>query len=213
MAAVADGAGSASLAEVGAQIAARKAVEVFSANGKTSGDDKSIRSSLAGALSEAQKAVRATASARQVEVGELATTLILVVATPALVGAAQLGDGIVVIRDAAGNITGVTTPESGEHVNETTFLNARRDLKHAQMVLWRGSPTHVAVMSDGLQRLALQMPSGKPHGPFFTPLFNFLSNMVDSTQAQEQLEEFMGSPRVTGNTTDDLTLLLFGLVP
>ena len=213
VAAVADGAGSASLAEVGAEIAAKSAVEAFCAKGKTSGDDKGIRSSLDGALKTAQKAVQAEAAARKVEVRELATTLILVVATPELVGAAQVGDGIAVIKDADGNITGVTTPEAGEHVNETTFLNARRDLKHAQMSLWRGSLTHVAIMSDGLQRLALKMPSGEPHSPFFTPLFNFVSSTPESAQAQEQLEGFMGSSRVTDNTTDDLTLVLFGLAP
>ncbi len=212
VAAVADGAGSASLAEVGAEIAAKSAVEEFCAKGKTSGDDKGIRSSLNDALKEAQKAVRAEATARQVEVRQLATTLILVVATPELVGAAQVGDGIAVIKDFDGNIIGVTTPEGGEHVNETTFLNARGDLKHAQIALWRGSPTHVAIMSDGLQRLALKMPSGEPHSPFFTPLFNFVSNTPESAQAQEQLEQFMGSPRVTDNTTDDMTLVLFGLV-
>lgn len=213
VAAVADGAGSASLAELGAEIAAKRAVESFCVSGKTSGDDKGVRSSLNDALKDAQKAVLAEASARQVDVRQLATTLILVVATPDLVAAAQVGDGIAVVRDSDGNIKGLTVPEGGEHVNETTFLNARRDLKHAQMSLWRGSFTHVAIMSDGLQRLALKMPSGQPHSPFFTPLFNFLSSKPESAQAKEQLEQFMVSPRVTDNTTDDMTLVLFGLVP
>ena len=213
VAAVADGAGSAQLAEVGAEIAAKSAVEAFCAEGKVSGDDKGIRSSLNDALKEAQKAVRAEAAARQVDVSQLATTLILVVATSELVGAAQVGDGIAVVQDRDGNVLGITTPESGEHVNETTFLNSRRNLKHAQFKVWRGTPTHVAILSDGLQRLALKMPSGVPHGPFFAPLFNFVSNTPESTQAQEQLELFMSSPRITDNTTDDLTLVLFGLVP
>ncbi len=212
VAAVADGAGSAELAEVGAEIAARSAVEAFCANGKTSGDDKGIRSSLNDALKAAQKAVQAEASVRKIEVRQLATTLILVVATSELVGAAQVGDGIAVVQDRDANIIGVTTPESGEHVNETTFLNARRDLKHAQFTVWRGAPTHVAILSDGLQRLALKMPSGVPHGPFFAPLFNFVSNTPEPAQAQEQLELFMGNPRITDSTTDDLTLVLFGRV-
>jgi len=212
VAAVADGAGSAALAEVGAEIAVKSAVTTFCANGKVSGDDKGIRSSLNDALKAAQKAVQSEASARQVEVRQLATTLILVVATSELVGAAQVGDGIAVVQDRDGNIIGVTTPEGGEHVNETTFLNSRRNLKHAQLAVWRGTPTHVAILSDGLQRLALKMPSGVPHSPFFAPLFNFVSNAPESSQAQEQLELFMGSPRITDNTTDDLTLVLFGLV-
>ena len=213
IAAVADGAGSAELAEVGAAVASKSAVAAFYANGQVSGDDKGIRSSLNDALKEAQKAVKAEATARKVEVRQLATTLILVVATPELVGAAQVGDGIAVVQDRDGNITGLTTPAGGEHVNETTFLNSRRDLKHAQFSVWRGALTHVAILSDGLQRLALNMPSGVPHTPFFAPLFKFVSNTPESTQAQQQLQMFLASPRVTDNTTDDLTLVLFGLVP
>jgi len=65
-------------------------------------------------------------------------------------------------------------------------------------------------MSDGLQRLALTMPAGTPHNPFFVPLFKFVSNTPEPAQAQQQLEQFMGSPRITENSTDDLTLVLFG---
>jgi hypothetical protein len=213
VAAVADGAGSALLAEVGAEIAAKSAVEAFCAKGKTSGDEKGIRASLSDALKEAQKAVRNEASARQVDVQQLSTTLILVVATSEMVAAAQIGDGIAVVRDQEGNTVGVTSPESGEHVNETTFLTSGRNLKHAQLAVWRGAPTHVAIMSDGLQRLALRMPSGVPHAPFFAPLFNFVSNIPEATLAKQQLEQFMSSPRITDNTTDDLTLVLFGLTP
>ena len=210
VAAVADGAGSAELAEVGAEIASRAVVEAFCASGKTSGDDKGIQKSLGDALKAAQKAVQTEASARKVEVRQLATTLILVVATPDMVAAAQIGDGIAVVQDGDANIIGVTTPDSGEHVNETTFLNARRDLKHAQFKVWHGTATHLAIMSDGLQRLALTMPAGTPHNPFFLPLFKFVSNTPEPAQAQQQLEQFMASPRITDNSTDDLTLVLFG---
>lgn len=213
IAAVADGAGSADFAEVGAAVACKSAVTAFYAKGQVSGNDKGIRSSLSDAFKAAQKAVKSEAATRKVEVRQLATTLILVVATPELVGAAQVGDGIAVVQDREGNITGVTKPDSGEHVNETTFLNSRSDLKHVQFSVWRGGLTHVAILSDGLQRLALNMPSGVPHPPYFAPLFKFVSNTPESTQAQQQLQTFLASPRVTDNTTDDLTLVLFGLVP
>ena len=54
VAAVADGAGSAELAEVGAEIASRAVVEAFCASGKTSGDDKGIQNSLGDALKVAR---------------------------------------------------------------------------------------------------------------------------------------------------------------
>ena len=212
VAAVADGAGSAALSEVGAEVAAKTVVAAFSAKGEVPVNDKALRSRLGDALKEAQKAVKAEAAVRQVEVLQLATTLILVVATPDLVGAAQVGDGAAVLNGSDGNIISLTTPQGGEHVNETFFLNSSGALKKAQIAVWRGTPTHLAILSDGLQRLALKMPQGVPHGPFFAPLFSFVSDLPESTEAQEQLEQFLGSSRITDNTSDDLTLVLFGLV-
>jgi hypothetical protein len=49
--------------------------------------------------------------------------------------------------------------------------------------VWRGVPRHVAVFSDGLPMLALKMPVGSPHAPFFMPLFHFMATMPDATDA------------------------------
>jgi len=56
------------------------------------------------------------------------------------------------------------------------------------------------------------MPSGEPHQPFFSPLFRFVAQVTDETVAQEELMEFLQSPRVTQRTDDDLTLLLAAFV-
>ena len=94
-----------------------------------------------------------------------------------------------------------------------------------QTSVWRGTPVHGAIFSDGIQLLCLKMPEGLPHAPFFHPLFTFVSeieagtcrggadseNAVESdlNPAQEELRTFLLSPSVQGNTADDLTLLLF----
>ena len=212
VAAVTDGAGSAKLAELGAEIAAKTAVLALFSKGEMSGSDKRVRSRLTGAFKEARKAVKAVAAACRVDVRELATTLVLVVATPELVGAAQVGDGAAVLGDRQGNVIGLTTPQGGEYVNETTFLNSRRAMKRLQVTVWRGSAAHMAIFSDGLQRLSLKMPGGTPHGPFFAPLFSMVSDNPDNEEPNAQLESFLRSPRVTESTSDDLTLLLFALV-
>jgi hypothetical protein len=59
--------------------------------------------------------------------------------------------------------------------------------------------------------LALKMPEGTPHRPFFAPLFKFVSEVTDSVEAHRQLELFLRSQRVADSTGDDLTLLLFSL--
>lgn len=71
-----------------------------------------------------------------------------------------------------------------------------------------GVPRHIAAFSDGLQMLALKMPAGLPHGPFFTPLFRFMTTVTDAAEAQAQVDAFLRSPRMREGTDDDLTLLL-----
>lgn len=208
VAAVADGAGSANLGEVGAQVAVGAAVETISEQKPLSGDDVGWQHKLVDALRAARTAVVAESAVRAVEMRELAATLILVVATPELVIAAQVGDGAAVVGDGERNVFPLTTPQSGEHINETTFLISDYGVETAQVKVWQGRPAHLAVFSDGLQMLALKMPMGLPHSPFFAPLFQFMTVVTDEREATEQLEEFLRSPKVTGRTDDDLTLLL-----
>lgn len=210
VAAVADGAGSAALGEVGATVAAQTAVETVCTNIRLRSleDDEGWRSLLANALKTAHLAVEAEAFSRQVKVRDLATTLILVVATPELIAAVQVGDGAAVVGNRQGNIIALTAPQSGEYLNETTFLISADAVETAQVTVWYGSTAHFAVFSDGLQMLALKMPESTPHAAFFSPLFRFVEGTTDEMEAQEQLVAFLRSPRVTERTDDDLTLLL-----
>jgi hypothetical protein len=149
---------------------------------------------------------------RGIQVRELATTLILVIALPSLVAVMQIGDGAAVVGDETGNILALTMPPSGEYLNETTFLCSPGAVETAQVTLWRGTPAHLALLTDGLQMLALTIPPGIPHAPFFSPLFQFVTDMTDAMAANEQLETFLRSPRVTERADDDLTLFLAAFV-
>jgi hypothetical protein len=69
----------------------------------------------------------------------------------------------------------------------------------------------LAVMSDGLTRLALKRPTNEPHLPFFKPLFAFVEASApsnDGAQASEALTAFLASPRVCERTDDDKALVL-----
>lgn len=209
VAAVADGAGSASLGEVGAQIAVGVAVDTVGRwELMPPQRDMDWQQLLTEALKAAQGAVIAESANRDVKARELASTLILVVATPEQVAVAQVGDGAAVVGDAAGNIASLTAPPCGEYINETIFLVSEGALETAQIRIWDGRPAHLAIFSDGLQLLALKMPEGTPHIPFFSPLFRFAGEVQDETDGKQQLESFLRSPRVTERTDDDLTLLL-----
>jgi hypothetical protein len=163
---------------------------------------------LTEAITTARVAVAAEAIARQVTIRELATTLILVVATSALVAVVQVGDGAVVVGDGNGNLVSLTVPHGGEYANETTFLVSPNALATAQLRLWRSTPVYLAAFSDGLQRLGLKMPAGTPHGPFFWPLFHFMASVTPAQEAQTQIEALFRSQRVSARTDDDITLVL-----
>lgn len=213
LAAVADGAGSAPLAEVGSSIAARAAVQALCASAlpPRDGNDECWKAWLAAALRAARAAVEEEARSRQVEAGEMATTLIVAAVAGELVAAAQVGDGAVVVGDAEGSITALTAPQSGEYINETTFLTSPNALESAQAVVRRQWATRLAVFSDGLQMLALAMPEGTPHEPFFAPLFRFAAGARDEQAAGERLAQFLSSPLIRERTHDDVTLLLASL--
>jgi len=215
VAAVADGAGSAPLAEIGASIASRTAVETIHFqldNPPLPDEDVVYQSLLTDAFRKAQAAVEIEAKSRGVEARDLATTLILLLATPEVIATVQVGDGAVVAGDHTGNIASITCPQFGEYINETTFITSSDAIETAQVSIWRGSLTHVSALSDGLQMLALNMPEGTPHAPFFSSIFQFLSDTTDTMEAQAEVEAFLGSARVTERTDDDLTLLLAKLV-
>jgi serine/threonine protein phosphatase PrpC len=205
--AVADGAGSSKLSDLGANLAVKTALITLEEQ-MIKGDQDAEIDYLKAALTAAKTAIQAEAITQETEIRELATTLIIGIATPELVAVAQVGDGAIVVEDKTGNIQELTIPTSGEYLNETVFLIAPNAVETAQINLWKGQPKYLAAFSDGLQMLALKMPEGKPHHPFFSPLFKFVESITDEIDAQEQLIKFLRSPRVTERTDDDLTLIL-----
>jgi hypothetical protein len=66
----------------------------------------------------------------------------------------------------------------------------------------------VALFSDGLLTLALNVDENQPYAPFFTPLFAFAKEATDEAQATQALATFLDSERVNQRTHDDKTLVL-----
>jgi hypothetical protein len=209
IAAVADGAGSAPLAEVGSQLAVKTAMDFLLAQsqGNTKAEN-AWEDWLLSAFEAARTALKDEAEKRSADLSDLATTLIVAVASPDFVAMAQIGDGTVVVGDHSGQITSLSAPSQAEYLNETTFLTAPAALFQTQFRIWNHPPRYLALLTDGLQMLALKMPTGEAHPPFFTPLFRFVETVEDKDTAQTQLLAFLGGERVTQRTDDDLTLLL-----
>lgn len=211
IAAVADGAGSASLSDVGARLAVKLVlqtliglVDAAPTSAAFFPDEQALRETLL----TARQAVEQEAQSRDVPARELATTLIIAVASATQIAGAQIGDGAIVGRNANGDVFAVTTPPDAEYANATTFLTSPDALASAQFAHVPAPVASLALFSDGLQRLALKLPEGTPHAPFFAPLFRFLAEATDPQAANMQLTTFLRSPRITDRADDDLTLLL-----
>lgn len=211
IAAVCDGLGSAEQSEIGSTIASRVAVEALSTDPSLPTDPHDVsdwESHMTDALRAAVSAVEEEAFRRKVPVCDLATTLILVVATPQTTIAVQVGDGAVVVEDQDGNLIALTHPPVGEYANETDALCSPDLTGIAQGRYWPVPVKNVAIFSDGLQRLALQFPECIPHSAFFSPLFSFVTEARVNPLAQNELSAFLQSARVRSRTDDDTTLLL-----
>lgn len=209
--AVADGAGSASFAEVGANIAAEHGVAQVCTGLERAGDtldDSVLRRIFEEAMAASLVAVQADAAHREVDYRELASTLILVIAHREFIAAAQIGDGATVIADEAGSLLPLTVPPPTEYINEAIFLTSTDALQTMQVKVWRGRASGVAAFSDGLQMLCMKWPEFEPHAAFFTPLFDFVRNTTDEAKATVGLESFLLSERVGKLTDDDVTLVL-----
>jgi hypothetical protein len=131
----------------------------------------------------------------------------LFVASTSWIAASHIGDGGIVILTEQDELLSVTKPPIGEYANETTFLTSEGWEDTLQNANFTRPIRGVAAFSDGLQRLALNLPAGEPFPPFFLPLFALAAEAVDSNPAA-RLDEFLNSSRINARTDDDKTLLL-----
>jgi serine/threonine protein phosphatase PrpC len=213
--AVADGAGSARFAEEGAKVAVDAAsTELRRALEESAGDWASaIEPTLRGALRAARSAVDLVATERGASAGDFACTLILTVLGTRSIAGIQIGDGGVVVSTAADHSVCVTAsaPQKSEYFNEVCFLTSSAYESEAR-VFFRNLESDpvcaVAVFSDGIELIGLNVSNYEPHVPFFRPVFSFVAASDDRSTATNELAAFLASPRVCDRTDDDKTVVI-----
>lgn len=147
------------------------------------------------------------AARRNIRLRELACTLLTAVLSPDAGVFAQVGDGAIV-AGAGGSYRPITWPSSGEYANETTFITADAFDQDFECICLRGPVGEVALLTDGLQRLALSYANKSVHAPFFAPMFDALLTAEVPDLLGPELERFLDSPAVNRRTDDDKTLVL-----
>jgi hypothetical protein len=202
--AVADGAGSASHSDVGAAIACEA---ILNSIRKRWPDVPSTRAQMVEVYYEARVAVFAEAARLAVPPRQLACTLLLAVSGPSSSAFAQLGDGATIVKSGDELWSPVRSPPS-EYVNETEFITGER---YADVLdfAWLDEPIEgFALMTDGLQNLAVDYPAYRPHAAFFRPFFETVRATEIPDELIPFLDEFLSSPRVNERTDDDKTLAI-----
>jgi hypothetical protein len=158
-------------------------------------------------IAGAKMPVQSRAAERGCDCRELATTLCVAIAAPRACVFFQIGDGAIILRNHG--VYGVVFwPQSGEYANTTNFLTA--DHYQTQLVYLTAANgcSDIALLTDGLERLALRFDNQTPHVPFFDPLFRALRATDDVAGLSEGLRQFLASESVQQRSDDDKTLIL-----
>lgn len=213
VAVAADGAGSASHGGEGASIAVwtlkNAAASWFRAEGRPPGRDR-----LTTWMALVRLRIAAAAFSRGLEVRDFATTAVLVIADRGGATVMHVGDGAAVARSSTSGLwTTLSWPEQGEYASTTCFVTD--DALSLRIASHRSDIDRFAVMTDGLERLALDFSLNAPHARFFDGVAAPLlaePNPGLNRGVSDRLGEYLDSDRVVERTNDDKTLIVAALV-
>ncbi|MEO5822813.1 MAG: PP2C family serine/threonine-protein phosphatase [Vicinamibacteraceae bacterium] len=206
--ACADGAGSATCADVGAATACRALVDAVGRFTDAGGRIDTLTQDVAATwLDDIRAAIQAQADAASLTPRDFACTLVAALVGDTSSAFLQIGDGaIVTASPTAAEV--VFWPEQGEYANTTYFVTGADAHKRLRLDV-RPTPVHdVALFTDGLQHIALRYETRAPHQPFFDPMFARLRADDAWPGLGGALASFLRSDAISTRTDDDCTLVL-----
>jgi len=214
IAAVADGLGSAARPDEGANLVVETAVDMLiqALVSSLPLDSDSWAKIMHDVFGGARQALEQAALGNNLPLRDYGTTLVVAVVTEDWLAVGHIGDGAVVALLADNTLEMISHPQRGEYANETVPLTAPDALTLARFSIRRAPVKAVALLTDGLQNLALNLATGMPFAPFFAPFFDAISQTLDAAEASRQLAEFLNSERVCARTDDDKTMVVIGRV-
>jgi hypothetical protein len=207
-----DGAGSAKLSHLGSRIIVDESLQFFRDYfGKTEAPQIVMRD-LGPKQGEwlieliRERIARAAIEHNESEY-EFAGTLLVAVISKSRTIFYQVGDGVW-CACKSGILGAVTWPEQGEFAGQTAFVTSSTAIKSLQCFAVEGCVDFVVGMTDGLERLSLDLQARVPHLGFCAPLISALRNADCLADYASKLEVFLASPRVCERTDDDKSLAL-----
>lgn len=209
--AVADGAGSAKYADVGAKLAVKTALtnlEEWLGELESTISESEAKQLFSWLLETVIAAMQEEAIGSGHSLQDLACTLLIVIAAPDWIAAMQIGDGFLLVKPQGGDYQLLFQPSKGEFFNETTFVTSSNALNEMQVCTQLGNQEFICAATDGLERVAIHLRNWAPFTPFFQPLVEYMQTTGCPEQDDEYLLNFLNSDRLNSRTDDDKTLLL-----
>lgn len=210
---VADGAGSAAFGGEGARLAVDSAAQTLEVR-LAQLDGPPDATVMADVLAGVRARIEAASEARARSPRDFACTFLGVLSTPAATLVMQIGDGGIVL-DVGEGLELALAPMSGEYANTTRFVTDDDALAAMATRTYPHPALRAAVFSDGMQRLALDIATLRPHQPLFARLFDVMRSVTPSQEGElhAALVRFLDGREVNERTDDDKTLALAVLLP
>ncbi len=209
----ADGAGTANRSHEAAQLVCESFENHFKSlvlQGANAGDIE--KAECRKWIIQAREAIRNRAAAAGGTAREYACTFLGAILGESASMFMQIGDGAIVVScpEQPDEYDPVMWPEEAEYANMTYFVSDDDAEDHLQTSKSASSVNEVAILTDGLQRIALHIASKSAHSPFFRTFFNPLRNeeVGVSERLCEELISFLNSDQVQERTDDDKTLVM-----
>ena len=207
---VSDGAGSASFGGQGASLVC-KTIALNVRRHFLAADSLPQEETFEGWMDAIRDQIAAVAERRQLLPRDFAATLILVVSNASETVILHVGDGCAVVRDSVSGIwTAPTWPDHGEYASTTSFITDE-PVARTRVSRYPTRISALAVFSDGIERLVLDLRSKEPSSRFFDSMIA----PVEKSEHQGKdgllskgLAAYLQSDQVNSRTDDDKTLVL-----
>jgi serine/threonine protein phosphatase PrpC len=211
VAVVADGAGSTTDGQIGAEIGCQSFIEQV--KDFLNSQDASVSSlNLEFGrfwISYFQKKIIETAEKAGKEIRDFASTLVGAVVGEDQSVFFQIGDGGSVFSTSgeSASYQFAIAPEETEYVNVTEFLTDENAGSRLRFRLIEERIEDLILFSDGIFAVAVDYQTNQPHEPFLMPMMAPIRS-GSSNSLNEKLEKFLSSPKINEKTDDDKTIIL-----
>lgn len=232
---VADGAGSAKHSESGSQLVVESLRELLAEAVKekfATEEDQEIENTLLEIYKNVYGKLAQHAESEELDVKDLATTVILVLFSENFIICSHIGDGRAGYQDIEGNWFPMMVPYEGEEANQTVFITSAiwdTPQDFIRTKIFRDRIQSFVLLSDGCERIAFRLNEkldgevemyrklNEPYAPFLNPNVEALRKLVDQGNTPQQINKLWEQFLANGNSSfveerDDKTIILGTLV-